>query len=143
MMYGVLPIKYANYITIFSRDELDFNFAGMLFRIFWLIIALLCYKKLKNIDEKNEIYIFFIMLDLVLNQVGVFSAYADRVAYYYGLAPLIYIIAQLDKGFKDNRFNRITVNVMSVSLLLFYWYVTFVYFNTGETYPYCSDIFKI
>lgn len=66
---GILSIKYANYITIFSREELDFNFAAILFRVFWIIMALYCYKKLKIIDANNEIYIYFIILDLVLNQV--------------------------------------------------------------------------
>ncbi len=138
-----MSAKYANYITIFSRDELDFNYAGIFFRLFWIVIALCCYKNLKSLDEKNEIYIFFIIIDLVLNQVGALSSYADRIAYYYGLAPLVCIIAQLDKGFKNNRFNKISVNFISISLLLFYWYFTFVHFNTGETYPYSSDILNI
>lgn len=138
MIYGILSEKYSNYITKFAREQIDWNYATILFKLFWILLAMCCYKKLLSVNPKNETYIFLLIIDLILTQVGAFSSYADRVAYYYGLAPLLCIIGQIDKGFKEDRFNKLTINIISVSLLLFYWYFIFVHFNTGETYPYNS-----
>mgnify|MGYP004598912551 CR=1 FL=1 len=134
----ILSVKYINYITIYSREEIDFNYAFTLFRLFWIIISMICYKNLKNANEKNESYIFLLIIDLILNQIGMFSKYADRIAYYYGLPALIYMIPILYKGFKNNSLNKFIVYLGILLMLIFYWWFIFIHFKTGETYPFYS-----
>lgn len=132
---GILPIKYLAYLGIYARTSMNFNYAGSLFCLLWIFI----YHSVSKRDTTfNNYRSFFMIIGLVFIQLSNFIEFADRIAYYYLIPGYILGDKSIQFFFTRSKSNIFISKIILLCLLLFYWYFTFVYFNTGETYPYVS-----
>lgn len=133
--FGILPTKYLAYLGLYARTSLDFNFAGSLFCVAWLIIYYLVRKR----DITNNNYrSYFMIIGLIFIQLSIFVKFADRVAYYYIIPSYLLGDRSIEYLFLKSKYSSFVAKLLLMGLLLFYWYFIFVHFNTGETFPYVS-----
>lgn len=132
---GILPSKYMAYLGLYARTSLNLNLAASGFCLIWIIIFFLVSKK----DETNNSYRnYFMIIGLIFIQLSSFVEFADRVSYYFIIPCYMLGDKSIEYFFVKSKNSSFAAKVLLMSLLLFYWYFTFVHFNTGETIPYVS-----
>ena len=140
---GILPAKYSYYLGNYLRTTSDINILDLIMRIFFTILGYIVYKTSYKKNKKVESYLLMMLMDFILAQSGMFVMYIDRMALYYGIPAYIQYIPLYEKGFKQDRFNKVTIKLICGGILIVYWYLKFVYLGYGETVPYESYILGI
>ena len=138
----ILPERYYNYISRYTKEEAGFNIIETFFRIFWIILYLLFYKK---ITKQNDLYKMFGMacvLDVILFQLKNTIQYTDRIAFYFGYMQ-IFMYPIIAKNINNNKNQQILINFLTIIMLLAYWYYKFVMIKSCMVYPYTSSILGI
>ena len=133
---NVLPSKYAIYIP---TGEIDVPIGETLLKTVMLLLILIYRKSLKKYNIDNAFFIFIVIIDFILMQIGIIAPCAQRVSFYFGyyyilLIPQLYVVLR-KKGYN-------VINFLYTLLLITYWYYMFVKLDNG-TYPYTSTILGI
>lgn len=139
---NILPERYYNYLTRYARDEAHINLTETIFRLFWIVLYLLFYKKITKQDGMYKMFGMACILDVILFQLKNTIQYTDRLAFYFGyMQILMYPI--IIKNINDKKNQQLVINFISIILLLGFWYYKFVMLKSCEVYPYTSSILGI
>lgn len=136
---GILPVKYAHYFT--EAEGTSSLMMQILSRVPLLFGCFALRKQLRRYDEKANIWIVFLLLDLFIGMLGASFGYASRCSLYFGAWQCIFmseVYMVLRKSVK--REGKVLVTVGVCGLLLLYWYYCFVVRTFSLTYPYVSDV---
>lgn len=133
---GLIPTKFNSYLTKYLKESVDLDIIASLFKITIIVFVYFAYKILIKREKNNEYYILLLVIDFILLQLSAFIDYADRISYYFGLIAQMVLIPQLIFCVKKDRFNKIIAKLIIIIMLLCYWYIRYIYYNNGETYPY-------
>lgn len=139
---GILPERFISY-TSNEADSMVIR-SGLI--IGWIIILLLIYfyrkLKIKSTLLQYTIYLKFAYVQLFL--ASIFSKWAFRISFYFGLIVDILFIPIFINVIEHKNKRLGQVLKFSVScIVIFYWYWSIVYRNGGETVPYTSKILGI
>ncbi len=140
---GILSSRYSYYLGAFANTASDISVLDLIMRAFFVICGFLVYRKAYNKNKKIESFLLLMIMDFILAQSAMFALHIDRMALYYGIPAYANYIPMFPKGFKQDRFNKWTVQLISISVLLAYWCIKFAYLGNGETVPYISYILEI
>lgn len=139
---NILPERYYNYLTIYARDEMNVNLIETFFRLFWIVIYLLFYKKITKQDGIYKMFGMACILDVILFQLKNTIQYTDRLAFYFGyMQILMYPI--LIKNINNKKSQQLLIQFISIIILLGFWYYKFAILKSCEVYPYTSSILGI
>lgn len=138
----ILPERYYAYLSRYAREEAGFNLIETAFRLIWIALYLLFYKK---ITKQNDLYKMFGMaciLDVILFQLKNTIKYTDRLAFYFGyIQILMYPI--IIKNINNSKSQQLLINFISILMLIGFWYYKFAILKSCEVYPYTSSILGI
>lgn len=67
-----------------------------------LIVVLLIKKPLEKYDDKNKLYIYFLIINWILSFTGIISPYIKRIAMYFGISD-IFILASIPNILKNKK----------------------------------------
>ena len=73
-----------------------------------LAVLLLLRKKMCNYNEKNKLYYFFLIIDLMLYATGFISPFIKRISLYFGISE-IFVISQIPKIMKKKSEKNVTI----------------------------------
>ena len=138
----ILPERYYAYLSWYVREEAGFNLIETVFRLFWIILYLLFYKK---ITKQNDLYKMFGMaciLDVILFQLKNTIQYTDRLAFYFGYMQIL-MYPVIIKSINNKKSQQLVINFISIIMLIGFWYYKFVILRSCEVYPYTSSILGI
>lgn len=131
---GFLPVRYISYL-----EDSDIQFVSIIIRVILLClpyIIMFKYVKDKQNMVVNKLFNTILYISLLGSLLGFMMTYTIRIMYYFDII-FVLIIPYIFKNME-----RITVNgkkLNGIFILFFefiYWVVTYVIFNSGETYPY-------
>ena len=134
----IFPDKYYNYFdSEFVYETLNFNKIDIIFQLITLGIYYF-YKRITKLDDLN-LYGKMMIVSILLIPISAQISNASRVALYYEIPGMMYILPQFNKLFKDR--DRQLINYFLTILLFFYWIYVFAIEGVGETIPYISPYF--
>jgi len=133
---GLLPNKYDVYLNKYMKKIVDFDLFTAIYKGIWILWLIIVFKNIKEIDKNSKFYLNLLLLDLILWEMNYKIANAERLSYYYGLIANMSIFPQIPKTFKKDSRNQTIIYLMIMALCIFYWWWKFIYFHSGEIYPY-------
>ena len=138
----ILPERYYAYISRYTKEEAGFNIIETFFRIFWIILYLLFYKKITKQKDLYKMFGMACILDVILFQLKNTIQYTDRIAFYFGYMQ-IFMYPIIAKNINNNKNQQVLINFLTIIMLLAYWYYKFVMIKSCMVYPYTSSILGI
>lgn len=133
---GFLPTKFEAFLSEFAREEIAFDIYTALYKLVWIILLIILNKYNRSNENKYKFYIHLLIIDIILWEFNYKILNAERLSYYYGLLAMINFypqIANVRCRKKEQRLIFICILVL-LSILYFWW--KFIYFHSGEIYPY-------
>ena len=137
----ILPDRFYAYLSssYYNEGGLNISKANLIFKGIWIFIAFYMSQLVK--EQGIKTYSKFLFIDLGIYFISFKLAPVIRLGYYFTLPALLSIIPRTNEIFKNEKYNKIGVNVLVIGFLFVYWYFTFVmHGDAGGTYPYTSDI---
>ncbi len=133
---GILSNKLTSSLNAWSRDA-DFSFVNT---FFYLTIYFLMYwnrKRISSLVPLEKAYRYIFALGIIVSQVGVYVAFADRIAYYF-LYPIIFTVLPQIAVEKYRRGNAKAMISQWLIFCLFtiYWVWWIGILNYHDTLPY-------
>lgn len=131
---GTLPNKFRQYIGMeFSFSRLS----AVLYSLPAIILFLLYQKQYFKADRINTVMLMYAILWPITAQLDSVSGQLGRMSFWF-MTSSIYIYSQFGaKGvITKNMTNRYFIVTCIILYGVFYWYLNFALFNTGETVPY-------
>lgn len=127
---GWLDVRYLYYVT---GNDLAFSFSMFIVRIPPIILSAVLYKYMDRSDELHKVWFLFLLIDMIISQLHSVMDFAQRIGSYFTIAQMF----ELSYAAKIGNLTQKTFAKVGVLLfLLMYWYVYYIYFNFGNTYPY-------
>ena len=138
---GILPSKFYDYFgTKFYLNNINISKSILLFKITWILIACV-YNKIIREEQMPKLILFFLIIDFSIYLISFKLGPIMRLGYYFSYPALLYLIPQCSRMFKKNKYNRIICYILIVLFLFGFWYFNIIVHNeSGNTYPYKSDI---
>lgn len=138
---SILPIRFYNYFnTKYYLDTLNISKSMLLFKCIWIIIASI-YNSIVKDEKMPKLILIFLIIDLGIYIISFKLAPVMRLGFYFSYPALLYLIPQITKMFKKDRYNKICSHILIIIFLSCFWYFNNVIHNEGgNTYPYKSDI---
>lgn len=133
---GLLPSKYNAFLTKFMRESIDIDFATAFYKIIWISLLLMMGKYMKPKDDNYKFYFHLLIIDIILWELNYKILNAERLSYYFGLIGMINLYPQLYNVQLKNKKQKVIVLIFIILISLFYFYWKFIYFHSGEIYPY-------
>lgn len=133
---GILPNKYDAFLTKYMRENIKIDYATAFYKLIWIYLLLTTGKYMKPKDENYNFYIHLLVIDIILWELNYKIMNAERLSYYFGLIGMINFYPQLYNVKLKNKKQKIIIllSIVLISILYFYW--KFIYFHSGEIYPY-------
>lgn len=126
---GIYP-KALWYLNRYSSFDIDFT--GTLKNL--LVVALIFYKRdfFKENGRNYKFGLLIAILNVILNFLGTFIMYSDRIAYYLFYLVIANYIALLTKKSTNNKILVIGILV----IFIVYWIIVILINNGSQTLPY-------
>lgn len=138
---SILPVKFYEYFsTEYYLDTVNISKSILLFKIVWILIASIYNKTIKE-GQLPKLILIFLIIDLAIYFISFKLGPVMRLGYYFSYPALLNLIPQLTKMLKKNRYNRVCSYMLIIVFLFCFWYFNHILHNeSGNTYPYKSDI---
>ena len=135
-------MHYASYAGVDTEHESFLNTIDIVSRIILLIVVGFLHKK--ETAPISCFYVLYLVLfvDLASRFLGVFTAYATRIAYYFVAIEIPYLFWIIN----SEKLNIQQRNLFVLSLLLLFSFMTIrenFYFGLNETYPYVFSLLDL
>lgn len=130
---GILNQRY----NIYAENQANVAIGNLIFRAFCLIsYVLLCYRTKSNDKSQNYFLLYIGIMNtlFIVNNSQIFI----RLREYFEIFSSIYIPSGL-RVYSKKSGTRILFSLLTVIMITVYWYYTFIFLNSGETYPYSID----
>lgn len=122
--------KYASYALSDSRAQNREIFLKVLI----LIPILMFRKKLINHDKRNEVYIFFLVLDIIFTLTGFITPFVKRLGIYFAISQ-IFLLASIPKVL-SNKGDKLITSLIIFIYALTYFILVFYILNQAHVIPY-------
>lgn len=138
--YERIILFLSNSIPIFSKfgtyieGEKNTRNLVVIQKIILLMTLLPFRKKMIKYNEKNELYYFLLIIDLLLSFTGFISPYIKRIALYFQVSQL-YILAGLPKIFKEKKVVQ-TTTIIIIAYAISIFVLTVYILGQGNLIPY-------
>lgn len=129
---GWLNERYLYYVT---GNALAFSFPMFIVRIPPIVLSAALYKYMDRKDELHKVWFLFLIIDMIISQLHSIMDFTQRIGSYFTIAQMFELSLAVNVG---NLKQRIFLKTGVLLFLLMYWYVYYIYFNFGNTYPYVS-----
>lgn len=138
---NILPIRfYAYFNTEYYTDNLIISKSTLLFKSVWILVASI-YNRIVRKEQTPKLILIFLLIDLGMYLISFKLGPVMRLGYYFSYPALLYLIPQLTKMLKKDNYNKNCSYICIIILLFCFWYFNNVIHNeSGNTYPYKSDI---
>lgn len=107
----------------------------------FILLCLLFYKKLIKADKRNELNIYFLIIEMMLLMLGYFQYYANRLALYFSVSE-IFILASIPKLAGENKLLKRFLTILVLLFCIGYFILTYYVLGSGEIFPY-DTIFNL
>lgn len=121
--------KYELYSTEIQSANLDFILNAII-----LMIIILFKKALVKYDSKNEIFIYFAIINIILLLTGYFSPFVKRIALYFGISN-IFLLASFPQIGK-NKGQKVFIYFIIIVYAITYFTLTTIVLKQGNIIPY-------
>lgn len=138
---GWLPIRFYDYFdTEYYLDTIIISKSTLLFKILCILISVV-YNNIYKKDKISKLIIIFLLIDLEIYILSLRFGPIMRLGYYFSYPALLYLIPQITNILKKDKYNKICSYVIIIMSLFSFWYFNNIVHNeSGNTYPYKSDI---
>lgn len=123
------------------NESFDLNFFNLIFMCLLCLPFMLIWMKRNNRNSVNVYYFTMMMLATILWQLCGISPQMFRISMYLWYL-IVLAVPEIIKSLK-NIDNKHIITFYYVVLCSMYYIYTYVIYNSGETYPYTSDILGI
>ncbi len=131
----IINDRIFNYTTRYAKAEVDINFTEAMMRLYFIVIASY-YTVVKKEKKENASPLFaFILLDFISIQMSTAIRFADRIAFYFGYTKMLYVPFTI-KEISKNKKTEWTLNIITVGVLIMFWYFKYISHGYGQIYPY-------
>lgn len=127
---GLIDNRYV-YYTI--GNALAFSWQMTIVRVPPIIVSFILYKSMSNKDELHKVWFLFLIIDLIISQLHSIMDFAQRIGCYFTIAQMFEMSLAVSVG---DRKQRTFLKTGVLLFIIMYWYVYYIYFNFGNTYPY-------
>lgn len=135
-------MHYASYAGVNTEHESFLNTIDIVSRLILLMVVGFLHKKGTAPSSCFYVLYFVLFVDLASRFLGVFTAYATRIAYYFVAIEIPYLFWIINSE-KLNIQHRC---IFIISLLLLFSFMTIrenFYFGLNETYPYVFSLLDL
>ncbi len=143
----ILPMKYFEYTQFYFAGNDDVSTLELIYKLFWIGIALLYLHQFRHKKIQKDIQIDVILLLLLTDFAAYILSYKivnlGRVGLYFSYLALFKLLPNIKYFFKQDKINGLVANSLVISVLLVLWVWNFPIHNWSETYPYHSEILPI
>lgn len=129
---GWIDRKYMYYVT---GNDISISFQMTIVRVPIIALGMLLYKAMFEKDKYHKTWFLYLIIDLILSQLHSVMDFAQRLGAYFTVAQMFELSLAVKVGEQKQ---RNLVGYLVILYLLMYWYVYYIYFNFGNTYPYVS-----
>lgn len=94
--------------------------------IFWMIVFLVFYKDLTNLDKRNELLILLYSLGAILNSIGFWSVFGKRIGLYFTIQQFL-LMGQLplcERIKKNSKFVHVCLIIYTVAMFIYIYYIS-------------------
>lgn len=134
----ILPTKfYAYFTSSYYLEESNISNFMLIFKLGCIFVEFIFMKFYKKSDK---FFLILLLIDFGIYLISAKLTTISRLGYYFYYPSILYVMPQLKKILKKDRYNLISINLIFVVVLCVYWYYNFVLYNGGGTMPYASDI---
>lgn len=139
---SLLPIRFYEYFnTEYYLDVLSISKSVLLFKIICIFISIVYNNIFKKEEKESKLIMIFLLIDLGIYILSFKLGPIMRLGYYFSYPALLYLLPQSAKIFKKDKFNRIFSYITIIIFLFCFWFFNNIIHNeSGNTYPYKSDI---
>lgn len=136
---GILPGKFLIYLSEESNNTIVKSLT--LFYCIAIIFYIYSYYYSKDRIQQQETnrYLFIKINGLILSLVSLISQWGIRVSYYVNALDCI-LLPRIIRSYKNDKVKYLLFNIAIIILLVIIWYSSVVVNNSGQTYPYKSEI---
>lgn len=143
ILYSCNIVSYRIYQYIYNsmRGSIDISIIETAFKLVFLGICLIGVKKINEKEKMNLAIIVMLIMDFIFFQMRSVILYTDRFSLYYGYM-LMLLFPQIPQIWKKNNDSEI-IKLVIILVLIIFWLFKFVFENSGEVFPYTSNILGI
>lgn len=131
---GWIDGRYMYYVT---GNTLTFSFTETIVRIPPIALCAVLYLNLNRKYDFHKVWFLFMIIDLIICQLHSVMDFSQRIGSYFTISRMFELGAAVKDG---SQTQKLLVKILVMLYLLMFWYVYYVYFNFGNTYPYISII---
>lgn len=102
------------------------------------VLIFLQWKKIKRTYKAAFFLTVMISFDLLASQIASITSQSGRIGYFFAIYE-IYLIPMLVNSEHD-RLKKVLIQIICISYLFIYWYYTFVFRCSHQTYPYIFGV---
>lgn len=138
--YGIISELYSDRYGADSKYEAVNVFGVSIITIYILIYALIYYSNKTNYLSNKDVYMAYTIhsMWIVLKLLALFVIYLARVSEYYFYLDILFIAIML-----RNKKTPVWLKGGIYICFIYYWYRTCIVSNSGDTYPFESQILGI
>lgn len=134
---GLVSSKYIYYSI---GNNVSIFIPELIIRLPAILLCGVMYKPMYKTDEHHNYWYLIMLMEVILSQLHSVTDFAARLSLYFCVSRVIEMATACRVGDSNSRLISKSL-VMTYSIL--YWFVMYVYFDFGETYPYTSSILHI
>ncbi len=127
---GILTMKYLKYAV---GDSVSLFWQELAIRMPAIALCLVLYKPMKKYDEHHVFWFLMLFIEAAISQLHSVMDFATRIGSYFLVSRIIEMSMACKIG--DMK-NRATIKTLVMVYAILYWFVMYIYFGYGNTYPY-------
>ena len=127
---GILTTKYLKYAL---GNSLSFFWKELAIRAPAIVLCAVLYKPMKKTDEHHAFWFIIMLIDAAISQLHSIMDFATRIGGYFWVSRMIEMSMACKIGY---RIHRSLSKCLVMSYVILYWFVMYIYFGFGDTYPY-------
>ncbi len=135
--YGIISSKYLHYAV---GDRVTFFWQEFLVRLPPVLLGLVFYRPMEMQDKYHNFWFTIMIIELILSQLHSVTDYATRISSYFYVGHIYEMALACKIGSREN---RTLVKLLVAAYIILYWFVMYIYFGYGATYPYSSQLLGI
>lgn len=139
---GIVPEKFVRYVYAMQESTVNIQYILTIVKIILLFICYFIKSRVKDKESSNFAY-FLLVIDIVLFQLGAITPFVERISYYFGIIGYMELLPRVYTIVKKDKFNKYSVSIIIYTVLILYFYVSFVFLGVSSIVPYTSQILHI
>lgn len=131
---GVMTTKYLKYA---EGNSISLFWQELAVRFPAIALCTVLYKPMKKNDEYHVFWFTIMVIEAVISQLHSIMDFATRIGSYYLVSRIIEMSMACKIG---NKNQKQLSEFLVISYAVIYWFVMYIYFGYGDTYPYIMNL---